>query len=396
MKNIGPLIQKILPEIIDLRHHLHQHPELNYQEHNTAAQVLSHLEKIPDMDIRKGIGGTGIVATLGKKKKGPCVALRADMDALPMQEDSDLPYASQIPGKMHACGHDGHTSCLVGAARVLGQCTEDLSGPVKFIFQPAEEAGAGGRTMCEEGALEKPDVTAIFGLHGWPELDQGQIGLCSGGFLAGTDDFEIEIEGTGGHAAFPHQGTDPILIGAHIVTALQSIISRNTSPLDSAVVTVSQFHAGSADNVIPPIAKLRGTVRTLNEDVRGHTLERLLRIATQIAEGLGGRAEVHIDPGYPPLINDDQAIQTVKTIAQNILMRDIETVNIHPVMGGEDFAYYAQQIPAAFFALGLRPPHQDEYPHLHQPNFNFNDDALPDGIKMHVEIARNFAHLWHK
>jgi len=394
MKNIGPIIQKLLPEIIKLRQHLHQNPELNYEEHNTAAQVLAHLKKIPNLDIRSGIGGTGIVATLGKEKKGPCVALRADMDALPMQEESDLPYKSKVAGKMHACGHDGHTSCLVGAALVLAQCTEDLSSPVKFIFQPAEENGAGGRTMCEEGALENPDVAAIFGLHGWPEMPQGQIGLCSGGFLAGTDDFEIDVHGTGGHAAFPHQGTDPILIASHIVTALQSIVSRNTDPLASAVVTVAQFHAGSADNVIPPVAKLRGTVRTLNENVRAHTLKHLMRLTTQIAEGFGGEADVRIDPGYPPLINDAQAIQTVRTIAQETLIADIKTVNIQPVMGGEDFAFYAQQIPAAFFALGLRAPHQDTYAHLHQPDFDFADDALPYGIKMHVEIARNFHRFW--
>ena len=250
--------------------------------------------------------------------------------------------------------------------------------------------------MCEEGALENPNVDAIFGLHGWPGLKQGQIGLCAGGFLAGTDDFEIDVEGIGGHAAFPHLGTDPILIASHIVTALQSIISRNTNPLDSAVITVAQFHAGSADNVIAPIAKLRGTVRTLNEDVRAHTLERLVHLATQTAESFGGRAEVHIDPGYPPLINDARATQTVQTIAQKYLPKDIETVDINPVMGGEDFAYYAQQIPATFFALGLQTSHQHDYPHLHQPTFDFADHALIHGIRMHVEIARNFAHVWQE
>lgn len=394
MKNIGPIIQELLPEIIALRHQLHQNPELCYEEYQTSQRVLEHLKKIPNLDIRTQVAKTGIVATLGKNKKGPCIALRADMDALPMQEESNVPYKSKNADKMHACGHDGHTSCLVGAVRVLAQCIDDLSGPVKFIFQPAEEAGAGGRSMCEEGALENPDVTAIFGLHGWPGLTRGQIGLCSGGFLAGTDDFEITVEGIGGHAAFPHQCTDPIVIASHIVTALQTIVSRNTNPLDSAVITVAQFHAGSADNVIPTTATLRGTVRTLNEDVRAHTLERLVHLTTQIAESMGGKAEVHIDPGYPPLTNDDHAVQTIQNIANETLSSDIETINIQPVMGGEDFAYYAQQIPAAFFALGLRAPHQDTYPHLHQSNFDFSDDAIPFGIKMHVEIARHFHRFW--
>lgn len=394
MKNIGPMIQKILPDIIALRHQIHQNPELSYEENQTASSVLEHLQKLPDLDIKTNVAKTGIVATLGKNKKGPCVALRADMDALPMQEQTDLPYKSKTPGKMHACGHDGHTSCLVGAARVLSQCADELTGPVKFIFQPAEEGGAGGRLMCEEGALEKPNVDAIFGLHGWPELDRGQIGLCAGGFLAGTDSFEIVVEGTGGHAAFPHQCIDPIVIASHIVTALQTIASRNTSPLDSAVVSVTQFHAGSANNVIPPSATISGTVRTLNEDVRAHTLERLVHIATQTADSFGGQAEVHIDPGYPPLVNDVQAIETIQNIAGEILPQDIEARYIQPVMGGEDFAYYAQEIPAAFFALGLKDPHQDTYPHLHQPDFDFADDAIPYAIKMHVEIARNFPRFW--
>ncbi len=394
MKDIRPLIKAILPEIIQLRHTLHQNPELGYEEHQTAARILEHLQKIPNLDIRTGLGETGIVATLNANKKGPCVALRADMDALPIEEQSNLPYKSKTPGKMHACGHDGHTSCLVGAARVLAQCVEELAGPVKFIFQPAEEGGAGGRRLCEEGALENPDVDAIFGLHGWPLLTQGQIGLRAGGFLASADRFEINIEGTGAHAAFPHLGIDPVLIGSHIVLALQSIVSRNTDPLDSAVVTVAQFHAGSADNVISQTAKLRGTVRALSAKVRAHLLERVLHIATQIADGLGGSAEVHIEPGYPPLFNDARATKTVETIAAETLNKDVEIVDILPVMGAEDFSYYAERVPAAFFALGLRPSNQDTYPNLHQPNFNFADGALPIGIKMHVEIARNFARVW--
>jgi len=396
MKDIRALIDDMLPEIVDLRHAIHQNPELGYEEHRTAARIIDQIEKIPDLDMRTGVGGTGIIATLGKEKEGPCVALRADMDALPMDELSDLPYKSQTPGKMHACGHDGHVSCLVGAARVLAQCTEDLDGPVKFIFQPAEEGGLGGKRMCEEGALKAPDVTAIFGLHGWPQMAQGQIGIRSGGLLASADKFEIDIEGTGSHAAFPHQGVDPVLIASHIVVALQSIASRNTDPLESVVVTVAQIDAGTAFNIIPQTAKLKGTVRALTPDVRAHTLERILHIATHIAEGFGGQAEVHIDPdGFPVTYNDVHATQLVQTIAQEALSNDVQLFDVPPTMGSEDFAFYAEHVPAAFFFLGVRPKNEDTYPGVHQPDFNFADGAIPFGIKMHVEIARNFARVWN-
>ena len=227
MKNIQPLIEDILPEITELRHDLHRHPELGYEEERTAAQVVAHLEKIPGMQLQEGVAGTGIVALLAGDREGPCVALRADMDALPIEEQGDVPYRSQTPGKMHACGHDGHTSCLVGAARVLGECVDELQGPVKFLFQPAEEGGAGGKRMCEEGVLKNPDVAAIYALHGGPRCNVGQILLRTGVALASADEFEIEVEGRGGHAAFPHLGTDTVLIAAQIVVALQSIVARN-------------------------------------------------------------------------------------------------------------------------------------------------------------------------
>ena len=394
MKDIGPLIEAALPDMVALRRDLHRHPELGYEERRTAERILAHIGQIPGLEIQTGVAGTGIVATLGKDKNGPCVALRADMDALPMQEEADVPYKSRTPGKMHACGHDGHTTCLVGAVRVLAQCADELTGPVKFVFQPAEEGGMGGKRMCEEGVLEHPDVAAMFGLHGWPQLPQGQIGLRAGELLASTDSFEIQVSGTGAHAAFPHQGIDPVLIASHIVVALQSIVSRNTDPLDSAVVTVAQIHAGTAFNIIPPVATLKGTVRALDETVRAQTLMRLTQIATGVAEAMGGQAEVHIAPdGSPALYNDARAVDAVKTVVGRT-GSDIEAVDVLPVMGGEDFAFYAQRIPSAFFFLGLRPPDEDTYPHLHQPDFDFADAALPIGIRMHVEIARHFAGLW--
>ncbi len=398
MKDIQPLVDEILPEITELRHDLHQHPELGYEEECTAAQVIAQLEKIPGLQIQKGVAETGIVAVLAGDKDGPCVALRADMDALPIEEQSDASYRSQTPGKMHACGHDGHTSCLVGAAKVLGQCVDELQGPVKFVFQPAEEGGAGGKCMCEEGVLEAPEVAAIYALHGDPRSNIGQIRLRTGVALASADEFEIEVEGRGGHAAFPHLGTDTVLIAAQIVVALQSIVARNIDPLDSAVVTVGQISAGTASNIIPQTAMLKGTVRTLSEETRQHVIERVKALTTLTAEALGGRAKIVFgENGYPPLINDARARAVVEAIVEEALSGEIEPLEqLQPIMGAEDFAFYSQRVPAFNFSLGLRADSSDNYPLLHQPNFDFGDAALPYGIKMHVEIARRFAGKWEE
>lgn len=360
MRDPQPLIASLLPELVDLRHELHRHPELGYEEHETAARIVSQLEDVPGMELRTGVAGTGIVAILGRGRKGACVALRADMDALPMQELGAHAYRSTVPGKMHACGHDGHVTCLVGAARVLGQLSDELEGPVKFLFQPAEEGGAGGRRMCEEGVLDDPQVDAIFGLHGWPELAQGEIGVCDGAFLANADGLRIAVRGVGAHAAYPHQGVDTVLVAAHIVVALQSIASRNTEPLDSVVVTIAQVHGGTADNIIPGQVQLSGTVRTLNSETRRLTFERIERVAAETARAYGASAEVTIDDGYPVLENDPAATDYVRRVAGSTI--GTIPVDINPVMGGEDFAFYAQRVPASFFTLGMRPVERATYP----------------------------------
>jgi amidohydrolase len=286
MREIHSLIDAVLPEIAELRHDLHQHPELGYEETRTAAQVLAQLKNIPGIEVRTGVAGTGMVAVLAGDKTGPCVALRADMDALPMAEQGDKPYRSQVEGKMHACGHDGYTSCLVGAARVLGECADELEGPVKFIFQPAEEGGAGGKRMCQEGALAGPDVAAIFGLHGAPDIQVGQIFLRTGVLSASADQFAIHVEGVGAQAAFPHHGIDTVYIAAQIVVALQSIVARNKDPLDSVVVTIGQIEAGTASNIIPQTARLVGTVRALSEETRQKTIARVARYCPAYGGGL--------------------------------------------------------------------------------------------------------------
>ncbi len=394
MQDITPLIDEILGDIVALRHEIHENPELGYEETETARRVLAQLEKIAGLDIRTGVAQTGIVATLGAGKKGPCVALRADMDALPIQETGDVPYKSRITGKMHACGHDGHTSCLVGAARVLGQIADELEGPVKFVFQPAEEGGGGGKRMCDEEALEHPGVDAIFGLHGWPQLPQGQVGVRRGAFLASSDQFDITIEGTGAHAAFPHLGVDPIVVAAHAITAIQSIVSRHTDPLSSAVVTVGAVTAGTTFNIIPQTAALKGTIRALDETVRRATHERLRTIVEKTAEAFGARAEVEIRDGYPITLNHDNACAYAQEIVENSVDGAMQTTDMLPVMGGEDFSYYSERIPAMFMALGVRPSARDSYPNLHQSDYDFADGAIPLGIRLHVEVARRFAGSW--
>ncbi len=396
MRDITSLLDEVLPDLIAFRRDLHQHPELAYREERTAAQVLAQLQKIPGIDLRTGVAGTGIVATLAADRDGPCVALRADMDALPIEEQGTMAYRSQVPGTMHACGHDGHTTCLVGAAQVLAACADELKGPVKFIFQPAEEGGAGGKRMCEEGALEGPEVAAIFGLHGAPDMEIGQIFLRTGALLASADEFEIAVEGLGAHAAFPHQGIDTVYIAAQIVVALQTIVARNTDPLDSAVVTVGHIAAGSASNIIPQTARLVGTVRALSEKTRQRTMDRVRQIAEHTAAAFSGRAEVRFaEDGYPATHNDARARTVAQQVVGEALAGTITALELEkPIMGAEDFAFYGQRVPAFMFGLGLRSKGASSHPMLHQPDFDFNDDAIAYGVQMHVEIARRFAEKW--
>ena len=381
-------VQQVLPDLVALRHDLHRQPELAYEEHETAARVVRELEPLPGMQLRTGVAGTGVVATLGAERPGPCVALRADMDALPIQEVGDHEHRSRVDGRMHACGHDGHVTCLVGAARVLAQIQDELAGPVKFLFQPAEEGGAGGRGMCEEGALDDPPVAAIFGLHGWPELRQGQVGLKAGPLLASSDRLHIDVRGVGAHAAFPHQGVDTVLVAAHIVIALQSIAARNTDPLDSVVVTIAQAHGGTADNIIPGEVALSGTVRTLNTETRQRTFERIRQIAAATASAFGASAETIIHEGTPVLENDPRATSYLRDVVATAA--EVQIVDVAPVMGGEDFAFYAERVPSAFFFLGVRPADRSDYPRLHQPDYDFADGAIAHGVAMHVDAVRRF------
>jgi amidohydrolase len=351
---------------------------------------LDELAALGNLEIRSGVAGTGIVATLNAGKPGRCVALRADMDCLPIEEETGLPYASEHPGRMHACGHDGHVACLVGAAKVLSQVADTLPGKVKFVFQPAEEGGGGAAVMCREGVLDDPKVDAIFALHGWPELDLGKVGVGRGAVMASMDSWSMTVRGEGAHAAYPHKGIDPIVAASQVVTALQTIASRSIDPLEAVVVTVGRFESGTAPNIIPPTAELAGTIRALDGAVRDRAVARLEQVASQTAAAMGASAEVRFHAGYPVLINDDGAARLVAEVARGVVGDDGVQTNVPRSMGAEDFAFYAERIPAAFWQLGVRDPRATSQAMLHQPTYDFPDAALPIGIRMHCEIARRF------
>lgn len=396
-------IEDILSEVRAIRHDLHAHPELMFEERRTSGVVQRELEAM-GVRFRAGLGarkghanGTGVVgylpATHGREATAPTVALRADMDALPMTEISGKPHASTTPGVMHACGHDAHTSMLIGAARVL-VAMDDRPNNVTFIFQPAEEGGGGGECMCLDGALDgeagggvgRP-VDRIFALHGWPGMPLGTVGTRPGPLLAAVDDFVVTLRGKGGHAAMPHGCVDPIIAGAAIVQALQQIASRNVSPLDSVVCTVARFEGGTTDNIIPETAELEGTIRTLRAETRALAEQRFKEIVELTAKAYNVTAEIDFLPGYPVTRNDEQLAALVKETHTKTFGPERVIDVPEPFMGGEDFSYYGQRVPACFFLLGLLPEGADSYPGLHHPTFDFNDDALPMGIEALVAMA---------
>ncbi len=315
------------------------------------------------------------------------IGLRADMDALPMQELNTFAHASQVPNVMHACGHDGHTTILIGAARVLAKLARStpLPRPVTFVFQPAEEGGAGGKRMIEDGCLDgsifAPAVGRMFALHGWPEIEVGRIATRIGPITAATYVFNLKVTGVGGHAAFPHTVRDPIVAAAAIITASQTIVSRNVDPLNSAVVSITQFHGGTTFNIIPGEVLLQGTIRALDPAVEELVLRRFTEIASQIAAAHGCTAEVEMrEPHYPVTVNAAEAIHFLKEVAPGV-----ET-DMAPVMGGEDFAYYSEKVPSGFFAIGMRPG-KERIPGLHHPKFDFNDNAIRVGIETFCQLA---------
>lgn len=391
------LIAKELPDLMRVRRELHRNPELSDHEVKTGRFVQEELKRL-GIACKGGFGreGTGVVgflpATGGRGAGKGGVALRADIDALPIQETPGKEYASHSPGVMHACGHDGHTTILLGAARVLSKV--DRPNPVTLLFQPAEEHIGGAEPMCRQGALggERAGgvgepAARVYGLHGWPQLEVGTVATRPGPLLAATDEFEVRIVGQGGHAAYPHLCKDPIVAAAAVVMALQTLASRATSPVDSLVCTVGTIGAGSASNIIPDFAELSGTIRTLRDETRAMAKGRCYEIVEQTAAAHGCRAEIKWREGYPVTRNDEAEAERVLRVAAEVVgagrVQRVET----PTMGGEDFAYYGKHLPACFFLLGLRPRGAKSYPALHQPEFDFNDEALPVGIEMMCRLA---------
>lgn len=368
--------QTLFPYTRALRRDFHMHPELGHQEIRTAGIVARELQSL-GLEVTTGVGKTGVVALLEGARPGPVLLLRADMDALPITEETGAEYASRTPGVMHACGHDAHTAILLTVARLLTGLRSELPGTVKLVFQPAEEGMGGAEGMIADGVLENPKPDFTLGLHIWNEQPLGWLGLAAGPVMAGTEIFKLRIRGKGGHGAIPNLAVDPILAGAQVVTALQSIVSRNTPPLQAAVVSVTTFHGGEAFNVIPPQVELTGTIRTFDPEVRAMVLRRFDEIAQGVAGGLGCTVEIEHTRMTPALINDPQAIAAAQRAARRILPESrIETAG--PLtMGGEDFAFMMEKVPGAFLFVGSANPERGlDYGH-HHPKFDFDEAVLP-------------------
>jgi len=381
------------PQAVEIRHDLHTHPELGYKEARTSSIVQTRLTTL-GVQFKAGLaGGTGVLGWLpstNEPESARTVALRADMDALPIHEATGLPYKSVHDGVMHACGHDGHTTILMTTAAVLSQMPERPNN-VLFVFQPAEEGGAGGQKLCQEGVLRgevigKP-ADIIFGLHGYPAATVGHVTTRNGPLLAAASQFVINIRGKGAHAAYPHFGIDPIVVAAHIVTALQSVASRSVNPLESIVITIGQVIAGVAHNVIPETASLSGTLRALNDQTNALGKRRIEEISVNVAAAFGASASVDWIGAYPVTFNDPTATDEFRSVARRVIGTDVVHEEPNPSMGGEDFSFYGQQVPASFFFLGLRPADRDSYPNLHSPDFDFNDNAIPTGVELMCELA---------
>ncbi|MGZ0050465.1 M20 metallopeptidase family protein [Brevibacillus gelatini] len=373
-EQLKSLLKEMEPQIISWRRHLHQYPELSFQEEKTPAMIAEILRSLNFDEVRTGVGGRGVIGVLKGSRPGKVVALRADFDALPIQDQKDVPYKSTVPGVMHACGHDAHTSQLLGLASVLAAHRDQFAGEIRFLFQHAEEESPGGAIqMTEDGAVD--GVDAVFGVHLWSMLPVGKVFISSGPIMANTDDFVIEIKGRGGHGAVPEETVDSIVIGSQIVGHLQTIASRNVSPLESVVVTVGTFHGGDNNNIIADSCRLTGTVRTFLPDVRDRAEQRLGEIAVGTAKMMGGEAKVSYERGYPAVINHERETQIAREAA--VAAFGPERVEpMKPLMGGEDFSYYLEKVPGAYLFVGAGNPDKlAKYPH-HHPRFDIDEDAM--------------------
>ena len=378
VKNRFAELQK---EIAEWRHDIHQHPEILFETHRTSALVRDKLKEFGCDEVIEGIGKTGVVGVINGQtnQSNKVIGLRADMDALPINEETGLDYSSKIPGAMHACGHDGHTSMLLGAAKYLCE-TRNFDGQAVVIFQPAEEGGGGGLEMCKDGMMENFKIDEVYGMHNWPGVELGKFAIRSGPFFAASDFIEAIISGKGGHAAKPHETIDPTVIASQIVVALQTIASRRADPVEQVVVSITSFETSStAFNVIPQEVKIKGTVRTLDPDVRDLAEKEFLRITELTAEAMGGSADAKFTRGYPVMSNSSEQTEFAAKVARDVAG---ECAEAPLVMGGEDFAYMLEERPGAYILLG----NGDSSP-VHHPKYNFNDDAIPYGCSWLVELV---------
>ncbi|MDR6432845.1 M20 aminoacylase family protein [Brucella pseudogrignonensis] len=379
-----PVLNRVVEtqaEIAAWRRHLHQNPELLYDVHDTARFVEEKLKSFGCDLVETGVGRSGVVAVIkGRHGDGPAIGLRADMDALPINETSGVEWASQNPGKAHSCGHDGHTAMLLGAAQYLAE-TRNFRGSAVLLFQPAEEGGAGALAMVQDGVMDRFAITEVYGVHNLPSLPVGQFAMCKGPIMAATDEFDLSIKGRGGHAAQPHRTIDPILAGSQLHIAIQSIVSRNIDPLDSLVISVTKFNAGEAYNVIPETAKLSGTVRTLSKETRAYAEKRIRDAAAGIAAVTGAEITVRYKNNYPVTYNHDNQTDFAARVAKNVAGEGKVKTDVAPMMAAEDFSYMLEARPGAYIFLG-----NGDTPGLHHPAYDFNDEAIPYGVSYFVSV----------
>ncbi len=379
-----PIINRIAEfhqDMKEWRQHIHANPELQFDCHQTAAFVVERLKEFGITDIHEGIAQSGVVAIIEGQGDGPTIGLRADMDALPMQELRDHPYKSKVDGKMHACGHDGHTTMLLGAARYLAE-TRNFSGRVALIFQPAEEGGGGGKVMCDEGMMDRFSIDQVFGIHNAPGAPTGVFLANSGPIMAAADSFDIHISGQGGHGAEPENTIDPVVAAVQIASAIQTISSRNTSALDNLVISITQIHAGTVHNIIPQTATLNGTVRTLKKEVQAMVVRRMQEICDGIGAAFGADVVLDYDYGYPPTVNHKAQTDFAVGVATGIAGAENVAAESPPIMAAEDFSYMLEERPGAYLMLG-----QGEGATVHHPEYDFNDEISPIGASFFVKLV---------
>lgn len=384
-------IWKMKDWLVEIRRTIHMHPELGFEEVETSKLVSEWLERF-GLQVKRGIAKTGVVGLLQGSEPGRTVAIRADMDALPLDEANQVPYVSKVKGKMHACGHDAHVAILLGVAKYFSSIKDQLKGNIKWIFQPAEEGGGGGKVMVEEGVLEGPKVDAIFGTHVFPLLPVGKVGIYEREGLAAADRVKIKIIGKGGHGAMPHLCKDPILAAGHVITQLHSIVSRNINPLDSAVITIGKISGGTAINIIPDEVEMLVTVRSLSPQVREELNRRMEEVVQGVARSFEMDYRYEFEYGYPVLMNDPEMSKLVTSACSKGIGKENVEV-LRPSMGAEDFAYYLEKIPGSFFRLGIRNEKRGIIHPYHSSLFDIDEEVLPFGVEMFVRIIDQYLGL---